>query len=138
MELVEDHGANAVEKRIGLESPREDPLGHDLNTGRGAGLSLEAHLIADLVAEAPGVFVGDALGRRPGRDTPRLEHDDAPLDAVEEGWWDACGLPCAGLGCEDEASVGRDGGDDSREGVVDGQVRSSGCGVCVGHCLPRG
>ena len=55
VELVEDHEADAGERRILLEAAGEDALGHDLDAGAGPGAALVpgavAHGPADLLAQ---------------------------------------------------------------------------------------
>ena len=71
MELVEEDGADPGQGRIGLKAPGEEPLGQDLDPGAGADAPLEAHLVADRLAQGLPQQVrhagGGEAGRRPAR-----------------------------------------------------------------------
>ena len=51
VELVEEHRSHAVQRRVRLEPTQEEPLGHDLDAGRGADVPLAAHRVADALAQ---------------------------------------------------------------------------------------
>ena len=46
VQLVEDHAADAVERRIVLQHPQEEAVGHDLDARARAHLAVEPHAIA--------------------------------------------------------------------------------------------
>ncbi len=78
VELVEDDAARVGEFGVALEAPGEDALGHDLDPSRPAHAAIRpgdvAHRVAGLLAQQ----VRHPPCRRPGRQPPRLEHDDLP------------------------------------------------------------
>ena len=76
--LVEEHGADAVEKRIALQALDEDALGDEEDAGVAGEVALEADLPADLAAQRPALLVGDPARRGPGGDPARLEDEDLP------------------------------------------------------------
>ncbi len=74
VELVQDHGPDAVEERIVEQLPGEDSLGQHAQSGGGTDSFLEPHLVADFAAQLPAVLIGDALRRRPRRHPAGLEN----------------------------------------------------------------
>ena len=78
MDLVEQHGADALQERVALQPLNEDALGDEEDPGVTGEVPLEADLPADLAAEGPTLLVGDPASRRPGRDPPWLEDEDLP------------------------------------------------------------
>ena len=138
VELVEDHGADAVEERVGDELPVQDPLGHDFEPRGRADPLLEPDLVADPAAEVPPLLRGDPRGRRPRGDPAGLEEDQRRVFGGEQAGRqerrrDAGGLAGAGGGDQDQAAVPADLGDDGRQQRVDRQWRhrSSGPAGCV-------
>ena len=77
VELVEQHGRDAVERRIALQHPREHAFGDDLDARALADARLEPHAVADGVADALAERRRHALGDGARREPARLEHDDA-------------------------------------------------------------
>ena len=76
MELVEEHGADPLEKRIALQPLDEDSFGHEKDAGVAGEVALEADLPADLVPELPALLLGDPAGGGARGDAPRLENED--------------------------------------------------------------
>ena len=76
VKLVEDDGAEVGEQRIALQPRGQDAFGHDEQPRVGGEAALEADLPADLAAERPAAFVGDARGDRARGDAARLQQDD--------------------------------------------------------------
>ncbi len=84
MELVEDHAADVLERRIGLQPARQDALGHDLDARRRADAGFEPRAVTD---ELPGLGarkLRQSSRHRARRDPARLQHDDA-LAGAEPG-----------------------------------------------------
>ncbi len=52
VELIEADGGDAVQPRILLQHPREDPLGHDLDAGACSDLAVVPHAVAHRLARA--------------------------------------------------------------------------------------
>ncbi len=126
VEFVEDDCADAFEEWIIDELAGEDAFGHDAQAGIGGHAALEANLVADLLAERPAVFVGDALGGGAGGDAAGLEHDEIGMIGgekigLEDGGRDAGGFASARLGDEDEGAGLSDALGDLREVDVDGE-----------------
>ena len=88
--------------------------------------ALAADLVADLAAEFPVVFEGDAGGRGAGGNPARLEHDEPVVVLWQEfladdGRGNARGLAGAGFGDDDEASMLLQGEEDLRDKWIDRQ-----------------
>ena len=75
VEFVEDHATDAGQVGRGLEHPRQDAFGHDLDAG--ARHRLAADAVADLGPDAFAEAFGEALGGGAGGDAARLEQEDA-------------------------------------------------------------
>ena len=126
VKFVEDDAADAFEEGVLDELSGEDAFGEDLQ-GRVFGEAFfAADLIADLVAQLPVVFKGDAVGGRAGGDAAGLEHDDAIIGALEhagleDGRSDAGGLAGARFGDDDQAAMLAEGLGDLRKEWIDGQ-----------------
>ena len=80
VEFVEDDDPHFLQEWIVVQPAEQDALGDDRDPSPVADPILEPHLVADLAAQRPPVFRGHPRRRRPGRDAPRLEHED-PLAA---------------------------------------------------------
>ena len=76
VELVEDDGGEVGEQRIALQPRGQDAFGDDQQPGVGAEAAVETHLPADLAANRPAAFFGDARGNRPRGDAARLQQDE--------------------------------------------------------------
>ena len=76
VELVEDDEANAVQRRITLQAPREDALGHHLDARVRSDACIAAHPVAHGRADALAAQLGDAIRRGASGEPPRFQHDD--------------------------------------------------------------
>jgi len=134
VEFVEDDEADpphAFQIRIVEELAGEDAFGEDADAGGGGEAFFEADVVADLAAEGPAIFVGDAFGGGAGGDAAGLEHDDVGMIfgediGAEDGGGDASGLAGAGRGDEDEVGRVTKGVGDFAEGGVDGEREHEG------------
>ena len=123
MELVEENDAHTFQERIGLEALDEDSLGDHEDFRARPCLAVEAHLVADLLAQSGAGLLGHAAGGGPRGDPAGLQHHDLP--AAEPGREQGEGHPgrLAGAGGGDEH--GRrplaQGGKEGREDLVDGK-----------------
>jgi hypothetical protein len=77
VELIDDHDRELRQKRIRLESRREDPFGRDEQPRARREATLEAYVPADLLAELEALLEGDALRQRARGHPSRLEQNDA-------------------------------------------------------------
>ena len=131
VELVEDEKADAVERRVVLQAPREDAFGDDLDARRAADARVAAHAIADRLADALAVQLGEPEGGGARRESPRLEHDDrAPVEpaGVEEGERNGRGFAGAGRRLNHD----RRGDERARRRWPEGSARSA--ARCRGTC----
>ena len=76
VELVEHHRDEVREQWILLQPPGEDAFGCEQHARLGTELALEPDVPADLAPRSPATFVRNSSRDAPGRDAPRLEHDD--------------------------------------------------------------
>ena len=83
VEFIEDHEPRALERRVFLQHPPEHAFGHDLDAGASADARVEAHAIADALADGLLKRCRHAPGDRACREAPGFQHDDAP--ATEPG-----------------------------------------------------
>ena len=76
MRLVDDDRVVISQQRVGLRLGQQDAVGHQLHAGAGRQPVVEAHLVADHIAERCLQFIRDALGNRRGRNAARLRMAD--------------------------------------------------------------
>jgi hypothetical protein len=76
VELVEDHGRDAAERRIALQHPREYAFRDDLEARRRAHACLQPHAVADGRARALAERRGHPRGDGSRGEAARLEQDD--------------------------------------------------------------
>jgi hypothetical protein len=74
--LVDDQRVVGAQQRVALRLGQQDAVGHQLDRGAGLQPVLEAHLVADHLAQRRVQLVGDALGHAAGGDAPRLRVAD--------------------------------------------------------------
>ena len=79
VELVEQHGGDAVEAGVVENEAGEHALGDDLDAGAPRHLGAEADAVADGVADRFAQRLRHALGGGAGRQPPRLQHQDLPV-----------------------------------------------------------
>ena len=79
VELVEDHQADALERRVGLQHAGQYALGDDRQPRIAGHPGLEPAAIANGLADRLAAQRGHARGDRAGRQPPWLEHDDAEV-----------------------------------------------------------
>jgi hypothetical protein len=123
VELVEDHGAHARKPGVRLDHPGQDPFGHDLDARLAPRLRLAPDAVADGAAHRLAQGLGHALGRGAGGEAARLQHDDpAGGDPrLEHGQRHPGGFPRAWRRLKDGAAARPQGGEQVRNGVLDGQ-----------------
>jgi len=89
VEFVEDHGRNALQFRILENHSRKDPFSDHLNTRSGRDPVVEAHAIADGLADGLTKQRGHATGGGTGGKPARLQQDDlavmapGPVEKIE-------------------------------------------------------
>jgi len=79
VELIEDHGGDALERRIALHHARQHALGDDLDACGARDARLEPHAITDGLADRLTQRPCHALRHGARREPSRLQHDDAAL-----------------------------------------------------------
>jgi hypothetical protein len=119
VELIEDHEADAVERRIVLQHPSEHAFGHDLDARPRPDARVEPNAVAHGLSDALAEQSGHVGGSRTCCETPRLEHHDlraAQPRLIEEGEGNASRLSGArrrlehghASGCERRVKRGKD------------------------------
>ena len=135
VKLVEQHGTDAGQFGVILQTAQQHALGHELDFRLRAGVIFEPHLIAHTLAKRGVAFPGDAAGERAGGDAPGL-HDDhaafAAKDVVEDHLRHLRGLAGAGRRTENEAVLNRQRVGDFRVDVPDGERLAKRLGHGVG------
>ena len=79
VELVEDHRADARERRVREGHAGEHPLRHHLDPGAGRDQGLEADAQADPLPHPLAQALGHPRRRRPGGQTAGFQQDDPPV-----------------------------------------------------------
>ena len=70
--LVDDQHLVGAEEAVALDLGEQDAVGHHLDEGVLADPVVEAHGVADRLADLGAELLGDALRHRPGGEPPRL------------------------------------------------------------------
>ena len=84
MGLVDDQRVVAPQLAVALQLGEQDAVGHHPHERAVADAVVEAHGVADDVADRRAQLLGDALGDRAGGDPARLGVADQPVDAAPE------------------------------------------------------
>ena len=84
VELVEDHAADVLERRIALQSARQDALGHYLDARRSADAGFEPGAVAHELSWLRARQLRQSSRHGARRNPARLQHDDA-LVCAEPG-----------------------------------------------------
>ena len=74
MELVQEHGADALQERVALQAGGEYTLRHVPQAGSPATPAIETHLVTHRPAEFYSGLLCNPPGGGPGRDPPRFQH----------------------------------------------------------------
>lgn len=77
MELVEDHQADALERRVFLQPTGEHAFGDHFDARGRPDLAFEANAVTDGFPDPFAQLAGHPLGRGARGQAPGLEHDDA-------------------------------------------------------------
>ena len=126
VEFVEDHQRDAFERRVVLQHPREDALGHDLDARARPDAGLEPCAEPDRLADILPEQRGHALGDRARRDAARLQHQDPLVSdpgGVEERERHHSALAGAGRRLEHDAAMRGQRGPESGQRLDDRQRR---------------
>ena len=103
--LVDDDAVVLAQLAVALGLGEQDAVGHQLDRGALADLLVEAHLVADAVAELGAELLGDARRDRARGDAPRLGVADARArrdPRLEQDLRQLRGLARAGLAADDD------------------------------------
>jgi hypothetical protein len=125
VELVEDHQADAVKRRIALKTARQHSFGHDLDPCARAHATVAAGAVADQPAHRFAEQLGGAGCRGARRDATGLEHHDELTAEPRRGQKrrrDEGRLTGAGRRLKHGAGVRRQRVDDRREHRLDGEA----------------
>jgi hypothetical protein len=124
VELVEQDGADAVQRRVGQQLAQEQALGEEQDARVVADDALVPRLVAHQAAHFDAEFLGDSPGDETRRQSPGLQDEDTPLDAgVQEHLRHLRRLARAGGRRQHAGAVRIEGVPDLRSHLVDGQLR---------------
>ncbi|MDT4824390.1 hypothetical protein FQZ97_576370 [compost metagenome] len=124
MEFVEDHQADAVQRRVVLQAAGEDALGDHLDARPRADLAVQADAVADRFADLLAQLAGQPLGGGARGQPARLEHEDAlpgQPRLAEQYQRHAGGLAGAGRRLQHHFVAQGEGGAQVGENGIDGQ-----------------
>ncbi len=79
MKFIEDHRANALQRRVRLDHPGQDAFGNDLYPGGGRCSGLAANAIADRLPDFFAEGFGHSRRRRARGKAPGFEKHDASV-----------------------------------------------------------
>jgi len=108
VKFIEDHRADAVQRGIALEAPRQHAFGDDLDARTLTHATVAARAIPSESSNGVAKQVGDPKCGGPGGDAARLEHDDdlvAEPRRGEERGRDERRFPRTGRGLKHDTSI---------------------------------
>ena len=76
VELVEDEGGDALERRVALQQPGQHPFGDDLDARRARDARVEAHAVAHRAPDALAEALRHALRAGARGEAPGFQHDE--------------------------------------------------------------
>ena len=120
VKFIEDDEGHAFEPRIRLQASGENPLGDDLDPRRRRDPPLETDRVADGAPHLLAERAGHPARSRDRRQTPRLQHHDAPVrrQCREKRRRDARGLAGARRGGEHRDTAARECRTQARQSLV--------------------
>ena len=124
VELVEQHGTDALQSGIILDHAGEDALGDHFYPGVGSCLAVQPDAVADRGADRFTERLGHAPGGGTGRQAARLENNDLATPQprlTEQGERHARRLAGAGRGLEHGIGTIGEGGEQGRQNRLDGK-----------------
>ncbi len=129
MEFVEQHGSDAVERRIVKNETRENALRDDLDAGPFRYLGAETDPVADRVADPLAKSFRHAGSGGARGEPPRLQHQDFLIARPRLGGQHQrppCGLAGARWGDQHGGCTRFQRGDEVRHGRIDRKRRECG------------
>ena len=125
VEFVEHHASHAREVGIVQHAAGEHALGQETQARTRSGDLLEAHLIADCLADGFAALGGHVTRRQTRGQTARFQHQHLARGELEQCGWHARGLSRAGRRFQHEMVGGAQMVQDFREQLVDGEAHAS-------------
>ena len=105
MELVEDQGADAFQKRILQKAAQQDARCDNQNACLRTHFGIHAHGVTDLFTQAATVFLGHAPCGRAHGQTPRLNQNHLTRKLIDQRRRHSCGFARARGGFQDQRGV---------------------------------
>src|SRR5512146_562512 len=102
MELVQDHGGDTLQSRVGDDAAGKNPFGHEFEPGAGTNLFFEADLVSNGLAYGFFHLEGYPPGSETRRNPPWLQHNDFAFDDLKKSGRDARRLAGAGWSFDDK------------------------------------
>jgi hypothetical protein len=78
VKLIEQHGADVLQRRVVLQPAQQHALGHEANSRAQAGVVFKTNLVADFPAQRAVPLPSHPRRHRAGRHAPGLQDNDAP------------------------------------------------------------
>jgi len=129
MEFVEQHGTDAVQRRIVENKTPEDAFRDDLDAGPLGYLGAETDPVSDRVADPLAERFRHARGGGARGQPARLQHQNFFVAHPRLGGQHErhpCGLACAGWSNQHGGRAPRQGSDEVRHGCIDRKRRECG------------
>jgi hypothetical protein len=123
VKLVEEDDRCRIEKGILVQESNEDARRHDQDARLSAALTIETHMIPDLVAEPSAAFVGHAPCGGTCRETSWFQEDNAPIlrqTRIEQSRRHACRLARTRRSAQNNAGLLPKLSDKLRENRING------------------
>ena len=124
VKFIDHDRGDVAQQRILLEVCGQDALSDDKEASGLGEVPLETDVPADLAAERPALFFGDAPGHGPRRNPPRLQQQHAA--AIHERGWHSRRLAGAGRGHQHGRSMAFQCIRNARQVGINGQGRRHG------------
>ena len=125
VKLVEHHHADALQLRVAQQAACQDSFGEEAQPRLRPGELLEAHLVADRLAEALAAFESHPAGGQPRGDAARLQHEHFTEARIEQSRGNARRLARARRRFNHQIGAAAERSDDFGKQRIDGKGQHS-------------
>ena len=125
VKLVEDDGADAIERAVGEEPARQYAFGEKAQTRARTADFFKADLVADGFADALAEFSGDVTRGKASGEAARFQYEDFAIGKIKQGRRNTGSLPCPRRRFENQVGMGAQVLKNLRHQRIDGKMHAS-------------